>query len=101
VSYESDPDRVERVLTEEAGRAAGEVPGLLSDPRPVVRFVPGFGASSLDFTLICHVREFRDQQPMLDELNKRILRRFRQEGIEMPYPTRTVYLKNAGQNAGG
>lgn len=23
---------------------------------PLVRFIPGFGASSLDFTLICHKR---------------------------------------------
>ncbi len=97
VSYESNPDAVERVLTEEAKRAAADVPGLLPDPEPLVRFVPGFGASSLDFTLICHVRDFRDQQPVLHELHTRIFRRFRQEGIEMPYPTRTVYVKNTGE----
>jgi small-conductance mechanosensitive channel len=101
VTYESDPDLVERVLTEVAMQAAGEVAGLLPDPQPLVRFVPGFGASSLDFTLICHVREFREQQPVLDELNKRIFRRFRRERIEMPYPTRTVYLKNPVANSGG
>jgi small-conductance mechanosensitive channel len=27
------------------------------------------------------------------ELHKRIFKRFKQEGIEMPFPTRTVYLK--------
>ena len=30
----------------------------------------------------------------MNELNKRILKRFRQEGIEFPYPTRTVYLRD-------
>jgi small-conductance mechanosensitive channel len=93
VSYDADLEAVERVLTDEMKRAAGEVPGLLSEPAPVVQFVPGFGASSLDFTLICHVREVIDQQPVQHELHKRIFKRFKQEGIEIPYPTRTVYVK--------
>ena len=51
VSYASDPEQVEKILVEEATRAAGEVPGLLAEPAPFVRFIPGFGESSLDFTL--------------------------------------------------
>jgi small-conductance mechanosensitive channel len=66
---------------------------LLAEPAPVVLFVPGFGASSLDFTLIVHVRDVADQQPVQHELNKRIFKRFRQEGIEIPFPTRTIYVK--------
>ncbi|MBI2369317.1 MAG: mechanosensitive ion channel family protein [Deltaproteobacteria bacterium] len=93
VSYEGDPEHVERVLIEEATRAAGEVEGLLADPPPFVRFIPGFGQSSLDFTLICQVREFVDQYPVQHELRKRIFRRFREEGIEIPFPIRTVYLR--------
>ncbi|MGE5190343.1 MAG: mechanosensitive ion channel family protein, partial [Gemmatimonadota bacterium] len=60
VDYASDPEAVERILVEEAVKAAGsgEIPGLLSDPPPFVRFIPGFGDSSLDFTLICQVAEF-------------------------------------------
>ncbi len=93
VSYDADPEAVERALTDEMKRAAGEVPGLLSEPAPEVRFIPGFGASSLDFTLICHVREVVDQQPVQHELHKRIFQRFKQEGIEIPFPTRTVYVR--------
>jgi small-conductance mechanosensitive channel len=87
VAYGSDPDHVERVLVEEATRAAGEVPGLLSEPAPFVRFIPGFGAYSLDFTLICQVATFVDQYLVQHELRKRILRRLRAEGIEIPFPT--------------
>jgi small-conductance mechanosensitive channel len=94
VSYASDPDHVERVLLEEAKKALAEVPGMLADPAPQVRLLPGFGESSLAFGLLCHIREIADQNPVMDELNKRILRRFRQEGIEFPYPTRTVYLRD-------
>jgi len=93
VSYSSDPALVEQVLVEEAKGAVGEIPGLLGDPEPFVRFIPGFGDSSLDFTLICQVKEFVDQYLAQHELRKRIFRRFREEGIEIPFPHRTVYLR--------
>lgn len=92
VGYDADPDHVERVLIEEATQAAQEVPGLLADPAPAVRFIPGFVDSSLNFTLVCQVREFTDQFPVQHELRKRIFKRFRKEGIEIPFPIRTVYL---------
>jgi len=93
VSYASDPEHVERVLLEEAQRGAGDIPGLLGDPAPFVRFIPGYGESSLDFTLICQVKEFVDQYLAQHELRKRIFKRFKQEGIEIPFPHRTVYLR--------
>lgn len=100
VSYEADPELVERVLVEETTAAAGKIPGLLAQPAPFVRLIPGFGESSLDFTLICQVREFTDQYLAQHELRKRILRRFRQEGIEIPFPQRTVQLRAEPNSAG-
>ena len=96
VSYSSDPEQVERVLLEEVKKGLADIPGILSDPEPAVRFIPGFGESSLDFTLVCQVREFADQYPVQHELRKRIFKRFKKEGIEIPYPHRTVYLKKEG-----
>jgi small-conductance mechanosensitive channel len=93
VSYSSDPEKVEKILIEETKKAAGEVPGLLREPEPFVRFIPGFGDSSLDFTLICQVQEFVDQYLAQHELRKRIFKRFKEEGIEIPFPHRTVYLR--------
>lgn len=93
VSYSSDPEKVEKILVEETKNAVGQIPGLLGDPEPFVRFIPGFGDSSLDFTLICQVQEFVDQYLAQHELRKRIFRRFKQEGIEIPFPHRTVYLR--------
>jgi small-conductance mechanosensitive channel len=93
VSYSSDPEKVEMVLVEEAQKAVGEIPGLLGEPAPFVRFIPGYGDSSLDFTLICQVQEFVDQYLAQHELRKRIFKRFKQEGIEIPFPHRTVYLR--------
>ncbi len=93
VSYSADPEHVERILIEETKKAVGEIPGLLGEPEPFVRFIPGFGESSLDFTLICQVREFVDQYYAQHELRKRIFKRFKEEGIEIPFPHRTVYLR--------
>ena len=93
VSYSSDPEQVERILVDVAKKGALDIPGLLAEPEPFVRFIPGFGESSLDFTLICQVREFVDQYLAQHELRKRIFKRFNEEGIKIPFPHRTVYLR--------
>jgi small-conductance mechanosensitive channel len=84
VDYGTDPDLVERVLVEEAQRAAGDVPGLLAEPAPTARLIPGFGDFSLDFTLTCQVESFTDQFAVQHELRKRILRRLVAEGVQIP-----------------
>lgn len=94
VSYDCDPEEVECILIEEAKQGALYVPGLLAEPEPFVRFIPGFGDSSLNFTLICQVAEFVDQYFAQHELRKRIFKRFRAAGIEIPFPIRTVYLRS-------
>jgi small-conductance mechanosensitive channel len=96
VSYDSDLDLVQRLLIEEATGGIGTIPGLLGEPAPFVRFIPGFGQSSLDLTLICHVNEFVDQFLVQHELRLRILKRFRSEGVQIPYPSRTVYVHGDG-----
>ncbi|OQA88006.1 MAG: Low conductance mechanosensitive channel YnaI [bacterium ADurb.Bin236] len=92
VSYSSDPEKVERVLIEETRKAIGVIPGLLGVPEPLVRFMPGFGDSSLDFTLICQIEQYSDQYIAQHELRKRILRRFQEENIEIPFPHRVVIM---------
>lgn len=86
---------------EEAQKGAQQIPGLLLEPAPFVRFIPGFGDFSLNFTLICQVAEFVDQYLVQHELRKRILKRFKQDGIEIPYPIRTVYMKNIDAESNG
>ncbi len=93
VSYSSDPDQVEKILVEEAKKGVRDIPGLLGEPEPLARFIPGFGESSLDFTLTCQVAEFTDQNPVQHDLRKRIFKRFKDEGIEIPYPQRIVYVR--------
>ena len=102
VSYASDPDEVERVLIDEARRAVGEVAGLVGEPPPMARLIPGFGAYSLDFTLVCQVASFVDQYAVQHELRKRILRRLRAESIDIPFPVRTIEVRGSdGERAAG
>jgi small-conductance mechanosensitive channel len=102
VSYASDPDEVERVLIDEARRAVGEVAGLVGEPPPMARLIPGFGAYSLDFTLVCQVASFVDQYAVQHELRKRILRRLRAESIDIPFPVRTIEVRGPdGDRAAG
>ncbi|MGE5324164.1 MAG: mechanosensitive ion channel family protein [Actinomycetota bacterium] len=95
-SYDSDPEQVERILIEEAKAAAQNTPGLMAEPEPFVRFIPGFGDSSLNFTLICRVATFVDQYLAQHEIRKRIFTRFRREGISIPFPQRDVHLYSHG-----
>jgi small-conductance mechanosensitive channel len=93
VAYGNDARRVEKILLEIAEAAmADNVEGLLAHFAPEAKLNPGFGASSLDFTLSVKIRRFVDQYGVQSELRKRILERFRAEGIEMPFPTQTIIL---------
>ncbi|HLY16164.1 MAG TPA: mechanosensitive ion channel family protein [Bryobacteraceae bacterium] len=96
VAYDSDADQVERVLLEEAQAAAREIPGMVADAPPGVTLDPGFGDWALSFTVGYNVQEFADQFRVRHELRKRILKRLRQERIEMPFPTRTIYMHGQG-----
>jgi small-conductance mechanosensitive channel len=98
VSYQADPQKIEEILLDEVKRAVPETEGLLDHPEPAIRFIPGFGDFSLNFTLICHVRRYADQGGVQHELRKKILKRFEKEGIEIPFPIRTVYLKGEAAN---
>jgi small-conductance mechanosensitive channel len=93
VRYDCDPDLVERALREVVVKGAREIGGMLAEPAPSVAFDPGFGESGLGFTLSFQVAEFAGQFGVRNELRKRILRRFREEGIAIPFPTRTVRLE--------
>ena len=96
VDYGADPDLVERILLEETKLAMNEVPGLLAEPEPSARLIPGFGEFSLDFTLVCHVKSFTDQFLVQHEFRRRILRRFAAEGVRIPVQVRGVELRSAG-----
>ena len=94
VSYDSDLGRVEQVTLDVARQVLSSVDGGVSDEEPVVRYHT-FGDSSINFEIRMLVREFESQGPVRHELIKRLHERFNEEGIEIPFPIRTVFMKGA------
>lgn len=99
VDYSCDPAWVEQVLIDEIKSAYGQVEGLL-DVEPAVRFV-AFGDSALVINVHPQIDSAERKMPARHALMKRIYRRFREEGISIPYPIRTVYLHGEQQKSEG
>jgi small-conductance mechanosensitive channel len=100
VGVDCDPQHVERVLLEIGHAGAGEIAGMLPDPPPSVAFDPGVSEFSVGFSLNYQVAEFANQFAVRNELRRRIFQRFREEGIQIPFPTRTIYLEKTGSPDG-
>ncbi len=92
VAYGSDLEQVERVAIAVATDVQATVEGAVRDFQPVVRFT-GFGDSSVTFNLILRAATFQDQYLVRHELIKRLHVRFNAEGIEIPFPMRTVQIR--------
>jgi len=90
VSYREDPEVVRKLLLE----VAASHPGVLKDLKPDVLFQE-FGDSSLNFILRVWTREYTNRPGVLrSELNYAISRKFREHGIEIPYPQRDIHIKD-------
>lgn len=82
VSYDSDIDKVEKILL----KVAEENEGVLDDPKPSVRLL-SFGDSALKFELHCWSEALLHRRAVLfSDLNFAILRSFREEGVQIPFP---------------
>ncbi|WP_461431595.1 DUF3772 domain-containing protein [Hoeflea alexandrii] len=93
VSYDSDPRRLIDLLIEVA--QGHEL--VLRNPEPVVHF-SGFGESSLDFVLKCHVADVLTGIGVKTELSLRIFERLKAENIEIPFPQRDLNIKLGDDN---
>jgi small-conductance mechanosensitive channel len=87
VSYNSNVEKVKKVLCE----VAKKTPHVIRDPPPET-FFSEFGDSSLNIKLVAWIDDLRAESMVKDRFNSEVLKRFREEGIELPFPVRTVYL---------
>ena len=101
VSYESDLEKVERVTVEVARELQIKIDGYqpkydaagndVNKLAPVVRY-QAFNDSSIDFNAVLHVQTFTNQYVLKHEFIKAITQRYREEGINIPFPIRTLDL---------
>jgi small-conductance mechanosensitive channel len=88
VGYDSDLRLVEKTLL----GVAQENHALAEKPEPRVR-VRSFGESAINFQLLVWVQDPRHRGRETHNLLKMIHIAFREQGIEIPFPKRDVYLK--------
>ncbi len=94
VAYGSPVERVSEILL----ACARNHPRVENYPEPFVLF-QDFGASSLDFELRCYTGNVMWRLTIASDIRFDIDRRFREEGIEIPFPQRVVHF--AGETDAG
>jgi small-conductance mechanosensitive channel len=94
VSYDSDLEKVENVTREVAQKVVKEVQGGASEFEPLIRFHT-FADFSINFSVILRVKEFVNKYVVRHEFIKALHKRYKQEGIEIPFPIRTVHMRRA------
>ncbi|MFM7621508.1 MAG: mechanosensitive ion channel family protein [Alphaproteobacteria bacterium] len=87
VSYDSDVKRVKEILI----AVAQEHPEVRRKPQPFVLF-KDFGESALQLELRCFVKNVFSMQGVASDIRTRIYERFQKEGIEIPYPKRSIHV---------
>ena len=89
VAYGSDVELVKRILEE----CAHEHDEITDDPEPFVRFYD-FGNSSLDFQLYFWTNNAFRVENIKSDLRFSINRKFKENGVTIPFPQRDVHIKN-------
>lgn len=90
VSYTSDLDTVLRCLKEVALQSEN----VLKTPEPAVYLI-NFGDSSWNMQLRCWIENPKKHWEVQSELNCAIVRKFRENDIEIPYPQRDLHVRSS------
>ena len=89
VHYDSDLEHVEKITLEVANGVLKSVEGGVAGFDPFIRYHT-FGDSSIDFKVILRAKEFVDGYRIKHEFIKSLHKRYREEGIIIPYPIQTL-----------
>ncbi len=98
VSYKSDPEKVRDALLE-VMHSHDEIIQA-GNRKPSVRFV-GFGDSALNFKMLFYSKEAFRIEHTMSEIRFEVFKRFREEGIEIPFPQRDIHFKSSDIGTSG
>jgi len=90
VAYSSDVDKVIETLQ----GIATENESVVDEPSSRVR-IRGFGDSAIDMELLCWIKRPAERGVVIHRLNHQIIKRFREEQIEIPFPQRDLHVKDS------
>jgi len=88
VAYGSDIDKIIEVLEQ----VAAGIEEVCTNPAPRVR-LRQFGASSLDFELLCWIDQPVDRGRLKHELNCSVYKAFASHGIQIPFPQQDLHIR--------
>ena len=91
-AYDSDLEKVESVTIAVAREVMQEVEGGVPGFEPFIRYNK-FDDSSIGFSVILRGKEFTSQYLIRHEFIKRLHRRYRAEGIDLPFPVRVIRME--------
>ena len=100
VSYNSDLEHVADVTKNVAKNVAKDVEGCNTDKEPLVRFYE-FGESSINLKVYFIAEKYGDQHNIIDIFVKRLHKRYNEEGIDIPFPIRTLIHQNSQESKVG
>ncbi|MCA9519278.1 MAG: mechanosensitive ion channel family protein [Myxococcales bacterium] len=89
VGYETDLDRVIEILRDVVTAVHREDKRATPDFKPIP-VCKGFGDSSIDFAVWCSSKSWGEHFGLKDVVVRAIRRRFAQDGINIPFPIRTL-----------
>ncbi|CAN5913383.1 mechanosensitive ion channel family protein [soil metagenome] len=94
VSYDSDLDSVEAVTIAAAKDVLAKTNGGVKNFEPLIRYKT-FGDSAISFSVTLRAEEFGDQFLIRHEFIKHLVKCYRENNIEIPYPYRNIIVKNS------
>ena len=83
-------DHVGKIVMEIANELNSSMEEVNKESEPSFKF-RRFGESSIDLAVYFRGNKYGDQNPIIHEFIKKIHKRFADEGIEIPYPVRTIF----------
>ncbi|OYT34841.1 MAG: hypothetical protein B6U87_01350 [Candidatus Aenigmarchaeota archaeon ex4484_52] len=87
-SYDSDVDKVKKTLIE----IAKNTKNVLQKPKPKIYLIE-LGDYALSFKLVCFISDIKFRFKVIESINCRVIKKFKEENIDIPFPTNINHIE--------